>query len=307
MNPTPSRAPVPSGAGLARWTVTTITLAICGLCFAVCFGNAHTLCLSLGMDGWIAWLIGPSVDLSVIGILLGVRYLATAGYDQRALAKPRRLLVLCGLLTLALNTADALDHRHLGAAAVNAIGPVLLICWSDVGPWLVAELAAVARRHDAAARCSDCAASNPEPTALPAAVELKDQRSGALAAEAGADTAPSASREPAPVGVTALDPAPDADSSDGVDLLKDEVDLWDLTLRLDKQHRARFGRPISRDALRDELRISRDRASDLKRRLREQAAHTARSAMHTETTGQTAPRDETADLSAAAALACANV
>lgn len=51
------------------------------------------------MDGWIAWLIGHSVDLSVTGILLGVRYLATAGYDQHALAKPRRLLVLCGLLS----------------------------------------------------------------------------------------------------------------------------------------------------------------------------------------------------------------
>lgn len=253
------------------------------------------------MDGWIAWLIAPSVDLSVIGLLLGVRYLAMAGYDQPDLAKPRRLLVLCGLLTLALNTADALDLHRVGAAAVNAIGPVLLICWADVGPWLVAELAAVARR-DASARPQDAAAVHPETTDRPSTVGPKDRHSGVPASESAADTAASASRQP-PVGRTVPDPACGADPSGEADLLKDEVDLWDLTLRLDKRHRARFGRPISRDALRDELRISRDRASDLRRRLREHAAHAARSGTYTDTTDHDAHQGEAADLSAPAVLA----
>ena len=90
------------------------------------------MCISLGIEGWIAWLIGPSADLSVIGLLLGVRHLASLGYDDEQLTKPRRLLTFCGLLTLALNTADAFTHGQYGTAAVEAIGPILLICWADL-------------------------------------------------------------------------------------------------------------------------------------------------------------------------------
>jgi Protein of unknown function (DUF2637) len=233
----------PPSAGLTRWTVTTITLVIAALSFAFCFGNCHDLCLSLGLDGWIAWLIGPSVDLSVIGLLVGVRYLASVGYSGAELAKPRRLLILCGLLTLALNTADALTHGRYGTAAVNAIGPILLICWSDVGPWLVAELAAVTHRHDESRRHH--------------------------AAESTREVEPPRPTDPAQA----------------------EADLWDLALSADSQHRASTGRPISRDALRDALHIGRDRASDLHRRLREHAAHAARSAEGIESAGQARPHD----------------
>lgn len=132
MSAHPTRASAPPHAGLTRWTVTATTLLIAAFAFAFCFGNAHSLCISLGIDGWIAWLIGPSVDLSVIGLLLGVRYLALLGYSDAQLSKPRRLLILCGLLTLALNTADAITRGRYGTAGVDAIGPVLLICWSDV-------------------------------------------------------------------------------------------------------------------------------------------------------------------------------
>jgi hypothetical protein len=97
------------------------------------------MAVSLGIEGWIAWLIGPSVDLSVIGLLLGVRHLASLGYDGEQLTKPRRLLTFCGLLTLALNTAEAITHGQYGTAAVEAIGPILLICWAD----LLTELAVV--------------------------------------------------------------------------------------------------------------------------------------------------------------------
>ena len=48
------------------------------------------------------------------------------------LAKPRRMLRFCGILTLALNTAGALGHRQFGTALVDAVGPALLIGWSDL-------------------------------------------------------------------------------------------------------------------------------------------------------------------------------
>ena len=75
MSPAPGTS-APPGAGLTRAAVTAITLTISGLCFTFRFGNAHRLCVNLGIEGWIAWLIGPSVDLSVIGLLLGIRHLA---------------------------------------------------------------------------------------------------------------------------------------------------------------------------------------------------------------------------------------
>ena len=284
MNPQTTSPSAPPGAGLTRWTVTAITLVIAALSFAFCFGNSHDLCVSLGLDGWIAWLIGPSVDLSVIGLLVAVRYLASAGYTGQELAKPRRLLALCGLLTLALNTADALTHRQYGTAAANAIGPVLLICWSDVGPWLVAELGAVTHRRDQSHRLPDIdSVESVEPNACDSP-EPQDHRPEKV--------------DP--------DPTREFNAADKDDPQQDEDDLWARALRTDAEHRASTGRPISRDALRDALHISRDRASDLKHRLREHTAHTARSAANTEPTGHAEPQHEPVDQSAAPILASAS-
>lgn len=274
----------PSSAGLTRWAVTAITLVIAALSFAFCFGNSHDLCVSLGLDGWIAWLIGPSVDLSVIGLLVGVRYLASVGYTGEELAKPRRLLTLCGLLTLALNTADALTHRQYGTAAVNAIGPILLICWSDVGPWLMAELATATHRNDEPQPCAGTE-SNPLPEPVTAD-----------AAEAQADPAdPDGSAAAKQVDLA-------VDLPDEPDPERAKVDLWVLALHLDAEHRADTGRPISRDALRNALHIGRDRASDLKHRLRQHAADAARSTASTEAADYVAAPDGAFDQPAAPAL-----
>lgn len=291
MSTQPTSPSAPPNAGLTRAAVTTITLLIAALSFAFCFGNSHDLCISLGLDGWIAWLIGPSVDLSVIGLLVAVRYLASAGYTGADLAKPRRLLVLCGLLTLALNTADALTHGRYGTAAVNAIGPILLICWSDVGPWLVAELAAVAHRHEQSRRLDD---ASPKPAAPVAedVLEPQDQPPAVVAIGAVADDV---RQDPQ------ADPRPDSNylESTGaveppgqVDPVQAEADLWQLALSADSRHRASTGRPISRDALRDALHIGRDRASDLNRRLREHAADAARSVERTGSTEEPMALDE---------------
>ncbi|MBR7833617.1 DUF2637 domain-containing protein [Actinospica durhamensis] len=278
----PSASP---NARLTRWTVTAITLLIAALAFAFCFGNAHDLCISLGLDGWIAWLIGPSVDLSVIGLLVAVRYLASAGYSGADLAKPRCLLGLCGLLTLALNTADALTHGQFGTAAVNAIGPILLICWSDVGPWLLAELAAVAHRDHESRRIDTGQLSHAGGTAEDGPTPQDDLPDIATPAAVAGLAGPEASQAD-------LDLASGAVHCEPADPAQVEADLWHLALSADAEHRASTGRPISRDALRGALHIGRDRASDLNRRLREHAASAARFAEPTESAGKAAPADD---------------
>ncbi len=94
-----------------------------------CYGTSSVnkkLCLDLGITPWIAWLVGPAVDLSVVGLLTGMRFLSLHGYTDVQLSKLRRMLGFCGMLTLALNTSGALGHRMFGTALVDAVGPALL-------------------------------------------------------------------------------------------------------------------------------------------------------------------------------------
>jgi hypothetical protein len=88
-------------------------------------------------------LVAPAVDLSVIGLLTGMRFLSVHGYTDTQLAGLQRMLRFCGLLTLALNTAGALGHRQYGTALVDAVGPALLIGWSEAGPWLLRQIRTV--------------------------------------------------------------------------------------------------------------------------------------------------------------------
>jgi hypothetical protein len=105
-----------SGEAMTRRAVTTITAAIVVMAFAFSLGNVTRLCLDLGITAWIAWLVGPAVDLSVVGLLLGIRFLSQHGYTDAQLARLQRMLRFCGLLTLALNTAGACGHRQVGTA-----------------------------------------------------------------------------------------------------------------------------------------------------------------------------------------------
>jgi hypothetical protein len=199
-----ARLPLPREA-LTRRAVTVITAAIVLMSFAFSLGNVTRLCLDLGITAWIAWLVAPAVDLSVIGLLTAIRFLSLHGYTDSQLAKPRYMLQFCGILTLALNTAGALGHRQVGTALVDAVGPALLIGWSEVGPWLLRQVYIV---------CSPVP-EHPE-------AHLPIVQSPAL---------PSA--------------------------------LLARARTLDAAHRATTGKPISRDTLRSQLRIGRDRASAL--------------------------------------------
>jgi hypothetical protein len=211
--------PALPGEELTRRAITVITATIVAMALAFSVINVTWLCLDLGVTAWIAWLIGPAVDLSVIGLLTGIRFLSLHGYSDEQLAKLNRFLRFCGLLTLALNTAGALWHLQFGTALVDAIGPVLLIGWSEAGPWLLRQISSV------------CAPATSERTAS----ERPQARSAAR-------------HVTIPVGLLAR------------------------TRELDAEHRAATGRPISRDNLRERLRISRDRASALVAAVRAEAA-----------------------------------
>jgi hypothetical protein len=163
------------GEALTRRAVTAVTAAIVVMTFAFSLGNVTQLCLNLGITAWIAWLVGPAVDLSVVGLLAGMRFLSLHGYTDAQLAKLQRMLRFCGLLTLALNTAGSLSHRQYGTALVDAVGPALLIGWSEVGPWMLRQIHAVAppaaaKAQPAGPQQAEAAPRAATPVILPAAL-----------------------------------------------------------------------------------------------------------------------------------------
>ncbi len=122
-----------------RQAVTAVVFAIAGLTFAFGFGNGYAVGLRLGVPGWIAWLVAPAVDLSVVALLAAIQYLRAHGVEGR-LVGPRLLLGFSGLATLAMNTAHPILVGAYGQAAFYAVAPLLLIGWSEVGPHLLAAL-----------------------------------------------------------------------------------------------------------------------------------------------------------------------
>src|ERR1700748_1683542 len=144
-----------------------------------------------------------------------MRFLSLHGYTTADLVGLRRMLRSCGLLPLALNTAGSIADRQYGTALVDAVGPALLMGWSEVGPWMLRQVHAVS------------------PAAGGAGKEKEENRNQELR-----QATPVVSRP------LVLPPA-----------------LLARARKLDAEHRAAAGRPISRDNLRAQLRIGRDRAS----------------------------------------------
>lgn len=72
------------------------------------------------VPNWVAPLVAPAVDLSILGLLLGIRQLALAGAAPAQLRPARRLLIFASAVTLALNMADPVfagdRHRDLRSA-----------------------------------------------------------------------------------------------------------------------------------------------------------------------------------------------
>jgi hypothetical protein len=124
-------------AAAVRRFVTVVVFVIAGLAFAFGFGNGWKLGVQLGVPNWIAPLVAPAVDLSVVALLVTLQYLRVHGVRGRLLG-PRLLLGFCGLVTFALNTASPILEEQYGRACFDAVAPLLLIGWSEVGPRLLA-------------------------------------------------------------------------------------------------------------------------------------------------------------------------
>jgi hypothetical protein len=98
------------------------------------------LALRLGVPGYVAPLVAAAVDLSVLG-LVAIRELAVRGAPVREVRAARRLLLFASLVTLALNVAEPALAGNPGKAAFDAVGPLLLIGWGEVGPGLLDAMA----------------------------------------------------------------------------------------------------------------------------------------------------------------------
>ncbi|MFK4184705.1 DUF2637 domain-containing protein [Streptomyces sparsogenes] len=166
---------------ITQRTVTVVMAIIAALAFVFSFGNVWALALRLGVPRPIAPLIAPMVDLSVVGLLVALRYLSLRGIPAEQIKGATRLMHLSGLLTLALNVAEPLVAKHYGRAAVDAVAPLLLLGWGAVGPQLLRHFHAVTH-------------TNPTPAAVPD--------------PAPAETAPAPVAEPDPAPVPAPAPAP---------------------------------------------------------------------------------------------------
>ncbi|MET7996957.1 hypothetical protein ABZU76_39390 [Amycolatopsis sp. NPDC005232] len=120
---------------------------VVGLTFLFGFGNVLNLALRLGVPLWVAPLVAPAVDLSILGLLLATRHLVLRGAPPGALRPARRLLIFASVVTLALNVAEPVVAGQFGKAAFDAVGPLLLIGWSEVGPGLLQAIGAITNAH----------------------------------------------------------------------------------------------------------------------------------------------------------------
>ena len=245
-----ARAPAAprSGERFARRVVTGCAVLVVAACFGFSFGNVLALGQHLGVPPYVAWLIAPAVDLTVVGLIVGVRHLSLRGIEGRRLRPARLLLVAAGLATWALNTAHALFvRRHLGVVAYDSLAPLLLIGWAEVGPWFL-------RQFRAAAATSN--RSTPGRTGRTEASTVAGADHAPAAADGGR-MQPSGTPRPARAAATvgraaAAQPAAVGDQA-----------LMDRARVLNAAHWQAHGRQISRDKLRAALGVGATRAERL--------------------------------------------
>lgn len=141
--------------------------------------NVLSLALRLGVPVWVAPLIAPAVDLSILGLLLATRHLALHGASVEDLRPLRRFTLFVSAVSLALNVAEPVLSGAYGKAAFDAVGPMLLIGWAEVAPQV---LQALARIEVAAVPTVDRRLADDQ--GEPAAVYVDDDLSRARRADA---------------------------------------------------------------------------------------------------------------------------
>ncbi|MFF3848614.1 DUF2637 domain-containing protein [Streptomyces sp. NPDC002328] len=155
---------------ITQRTITAVMIVIAALAFVFSFGNVWALALRLGVPAPIAPLIAPMVDLSVVGLLVALRYLSLRGVPAEQMKAANRLMHVSGLLTLALNIAEPVVAGHYGRAAVDAVAPLLLLGWGAVGPQLLRSFHAVSTEVSAPATT---AGTEPAQEPAPASIEAE--------------------------------------------------------------------------------------------------------------------------------------
>jgi hypothetical protein len=131
------------GERVVRRFVTVLAVTVGGLCFLFSLGNVYQLAVDLELWVWIRPLVAPAVDLSLVALVVGIRFLARRGVSGRELRRPRLFMLAVGLAAWALNTAGAVAERDWGKAAFDSLAPGLLIGWAEVLPWFLRQFQAV--------------------------------------------------------------------------------------------------------------------------------------------------------------------
>ncbi|GDY33930.1 hypothetical protein [Gandjariella thermophila] len=198
-----------------------------------------TLGLRLGVPAYVAPLVAPAVDLSVLGLLVGTRYLALHGASREQLRPAQRLLMFASVVTLGLNVAEPICAGQLGKAAFDAVGPLLLIGWAEVGPSL-----------------------------LKAIREVDEPGQQREVPEAGRDEADSEETAPRTAVNNAAGRSDDGKGAAALAGVEDDDPLVADASRLDAEHWDKHRRPISAETLRRELRVGSRRARVLARVVR---------------------------------------
>ena len=224
------------GGGRTGNLVTIMIGVVVGLTFAFGFGNSWALGLRLGVPVFVAPLVAPAVDLSVVALLLGTRHLAVHGGPADVQRSARRLLLFASIVTLALNVAEPLIAGRYGKAAFDAVGPLLLIGWGEVGPGLIEAMQA-----------ADGPRPSPDTPVVPdSSLVSRPQASARRRRQSGAD----------------------ASAADEVDQRAREQDLLHRARAEDVLHWQEYRRPISAETLRKRLRVRADTARKLVTQLR---------------------------------------
>src|SRR5690242_20600660 len=104
-----------SSASVSRFVTTMMSIVI-GLTFLFGFGNVLALALRIGVPAYVAPLVAPALDLTVLGLLVGTRHLAMHGAPEVVLRPARRLLLAASIATLALNVAEPVCAGQWGKA-----------------------------------------------------------------------------------------------------------------------------------------------------------------------------------------------
>ena len=94
-----------SSSGVSRFVTTMMSIVI-GLTFLFSFGNVLALALQIEVPAFVAPLVAPALDLTVLGLLVGTRHLAMNGAPEAVLRLARHLLLAASTPTLALNVDD---------------------------------------------------------------------------------------------------------------------------------------------------------------------------------------------------------